>query len=152
VGQATQEALAVSLSPARSREEAMDRTVFAFRVIGSPGYELDEAELRDRAGLSYRRANDPGGVSRQLLAIFASGDKTPLLRSVHAPTLVLHAAGDPLIAVGGGRATANAIPAGATLIVLKGMGHDPSRALWPEITARIAELVQRAEAAQIPTA
>jgi pimeloyl-ACP methyl ester carboxylesterase len=145
VGQATQEALTVMLAPpAKTRQEAVERTVSVFRVIGSPGFELDEPELRARAGLSYDRAYDPVGVGRQLLAIAASADRTPGLRSLDVPTLVLHGAQDPLVNVSGGRATAAAIP-GAELVVVEGMGHDLPRALWPEITTRIATLVERAE-------
>jgi pimeloyl-ACP methyl ester carboxylesterase len=147
VGQATQEAVGALLSaPAASREEALDRTVAIFRAIGSPGFELDEADLRERAGLSYDRADDPLGVSRQLLAIVASGDRTASLRSLNLPALVLHGAADPLVDVSGGRATADAIP-DAELVVFAGMGHDLPRALWPDITGRIGALVQRAEAA-----
>ncbi len=143
VGQATQEALSVLLSaPATSRDQAIERTVSIFRVIGSPGFELDEADLRERAGLSYDRAEDPLGVARQLLAIVASGDRTPSLRLVNIPTLVLHGAADPLVDVSGGRATADAVP-DAELVVFDGMGHDLPRALWPEITARINNLVQQ---------
>jgi pimeloyl-ACP methyl ester carboxylesterase len=146
VGQATQEAVGALLSPpATSRQEAVDRTVSIFRIIGSPGFELDEEELRERAGLSFDRANDPLGVARQLVAIVASGDRTAGLRSVDVPTLVLHGAADPLVAVSGGQATAKAV-LGAELVVFDGMGHDLPRALWPEITARIRDLVQRAEA------
>jgi pimeloyl-ACP methyl ester carboxylesterase len=146
VGQATQEALGALLAaPASSREEAAERTVAIFRVIGSPGFELDEADLRERAAISYERADDPLGVARQLLAIIASGDRTVALRSVHTPTLVLHGADDPLVNVSGGRATADAIP-DAELVIFEGMGHDLPRALWPEITARIGDVAERAEA------
>jgi hypothetical protein len=31
-------------------------------------------------------------------------------------------------------------------VIFDGMGHDLPRALWPEITARIGDVVQRAEA------
>ena len=61
------------------------------------------------------------------------------------PTLVLHGAADPLVNVSGGRATADAVP-DAELVVFDGMGHDLPRALWPEITARINDLAQHAEA------
>jgi pimeloyl-ACP methyl ester carboxylesterase len=114
-------------------------------VIGSPGFELDEAWLRQRAGIGYDRAHDPVGPNRQLVAIVASGDRTEKLRSLNVPTLVVHGADDPLVNVSGGRATAEAIP-GAELVVFDGMGHDLPRALWPEIIGRIAELVARAEA------
>jgi pimeloyl-ACP methyl ester carboxylesterase len=114
-------------------------------VIGSPGFEIDEPDIRSRTALAYDRANDPVGVARQLVAIAASGDRTAALRSVRVPALVIHGAADPLVDASGGRATARAIP-GAELVALAGMGHDLPRPLWSEITRRIAELVQRAEA------
>jgi len=145
VGQATQRALAALLSPpAASRAEAIERTVSIVRVIGSPRFELDEAELRWRTGIAYDRSNDPLGVARQLVAIAASGDRTGALRSVSVPTLVLHGADDPLVNVTGGRATAAAMP-GADLIVFDGMGHNLPRELWAEIARGIGALVERAE-------
>jgi pimeloyl-ACP methyl ester carboxylesterase len=143
VGQPTQEAVGALLSPpASSRQEAIERTLAVFGVIGSPGFELDETELRARAALSYDRADDPRGVARQLLAILASGDRTAGLRSVTAPTLVLHGAADPLVDASGGQATAQAVP-DSELVLIDGMGHDLPRALWPEITEWIANLVNR---------
>jgi pimeloyl-ACP methyl ester carboxylesterase len=50
--------------------------------------------------------------------------------------------------VSGGRATAAAIP-GAELVIINGLGHDLPRALWPEITSRIATLVQRVESVTV---
>jgi pimeloyl-ACP methyl ester carboxylesterase len=146
VGQATPRALEALLTPpAATRADAIERTVSIVRVIGSPGFELDEAELRWRTGIAYDRSNDPVGVARQLVAIAASGDRSAALRSVSVPALVLHGADDPLVAVSGGRATARAIP-GAELIVFDGMGHNLPRELWAEIARRIGELVERAEA------
>jgi pimeloyl-ACP methyl ester carboxylesterase len=145
VGAASAEAVQVLLaSAAVTREEAVERTVATLRVIGSPGYELDEAAVRDLAGRSYDRAHDPPGVLRQLLAIAASPDRTPRLAGIRAPTLVIHGADDPLIDVSGGRATAAAIP-GAELVVIDGMGHDLPRALWSGVIDLIAAVVQRGE-------
>jgi pimeloyl-ACP methyl ester carboxylesterase len=145
VGQATPAALAALLSPpAGSRDEAIERAVAIFRVIGSPGFELDEPDLRERTGLAYDRRYDAAGVARQLVAVLASGDRTPRLGAVGVPTVVIHGAQDPLIAVSGAHATANAIP-GAELAVIDGMGHDLPRPLWEQIAARIGDLVSRAE-------
>jgi pimeloyl-ACP methyl ester carboxylesterase len=145
VGRPTKEAMTALLSPpARTREEAIERTVRIVRVIGSPGFELDELEIRLRTGVAFDRANDPVGVARQLVAIAASGDRTAALRSVSGPALVLHGAADPLVDVSGGRATARAIP-GAEFVAFAGMGHDLPRPLWGDITRRIAEHVARAE-------
>ncbi|MGZ4186635.1 MAG: alpha/beta fold hydrolase [Solirubrobacteraceae bacterium] len=147
VGQATKRAMAALLSPpAASREQAIERTLAIVRVIGSPGFELDEAEIRRRTGLAYDRSNDQVGVARQLVAIAASGDRTAALSRVSIPTLVVHGADDPLVDVSGGRATAQAV-AGAELAVFDGMGHDLPRGLWAEIGQRIGGLVERGEAA-----
>jgi pimeloyl-ACP methyl ester carboxylesterase len=146
VGRPTGAALEALLSPpAHTREEAIERTLRIVRVIGSPGFEIDEPGIRRRTGVAWDRANDPVGVGRQLVAIAASGDRTAALRSVAVPALVLHGAADPLVDISGGRAIARAIP-GAEFVALAGMGHDLPRPLWGEMTRRIAELVQRAEA------
>ena len=148
VGQPTRPAMAALLSPpAASREQAIERTLAIVRVIGSPGFELDEAEIRRRTGLAYDRSNDPVGVARQLVAIAASGDRTGALRGVSVPTLVVHGADDPLVDVSGGQATARAID-GAELAVFDGMGHDLPRGVWAELAERIGELVRRADAAR----
>ncbi len=146
VGQPTEEALGALLAPRpKDRDGAIERVVANYRVTGSPGYELDEPALRERAGKAFDRANDPAGVLRQLAAVWASGDRTPKLRELRVPTLVLHGREDPLATLSGGTATAEAIP-GSELVVFDGMGHDLPRPLWPDITGAIAALVARGEA------
>jgi pimeloyl-ACP methyl ester carboxylesterase len=151
VGRPTPAAMAALLSPpASTRAEAIERTLSVVRVIGSPGFELEEADIRWRTGVAYDRANDPVGVGRQLVAIAASGDRSAALGTVTVPALVIHGIDDPLVDVSGGRATASAIP-GAELALFDGMGHDLPRALWAEISRRIVELVQRAETLPQPS-
>jgi pimeloyl-ACP methyl ester carboxylesterase len=149
VGSPAEAALGVLLTPAtRTREEALQRAVDTYRVIGSPGFEFDEPALRERAGLSFDRAHDPAGVARQLAAILTTDDRTPHLGEIAVPTLVVHGAQDALVDVSGGRATAAAVP-GAEFWEVEGMGHDLPRALWPELVDRIAALVARGEAAAV---
>lgn len=150
VGQPPPATLAAVFSgpPAESRQEVIDKMVRAARVVGSPGFEVDEAGVRDRAGRAYDRGYDPLGVARTAVASVASGDRTERLRSVDVPTLVIHGADDAMCDVSGGMATAAAIP-GAELVIIEGMGHDLPRALWPEIASRIAALVQRVEAVTV---
>jgi len=144
----TEAALGVLLSPpATTREEAMERNVEARRVIGSPGFPRDEQEIRDRAGRAWDRGVNPAGFARQLAAVYRSGDRTAALRSLDVPTLVVHGEDDPLVPIGGGLATAEAIP-GAELWTVPGLGHDLPRALWPEMIARIGELVDAADEAR----
>jgi pimeloyl-ACP methyl ester carboxylesterase len=148
VAQPTEAAIAVLLSPpAQSREEAMEKTVAARRVIGSPGYPRDERDIRERAGIAWDRGVNPAGFARQLGAIYAAGDRTPALASLDVPALVVHGEDDPLVPVGGGRATAAAIP-GAELWTIPGMGHDLPRALWPDLIGRIGMLVDATESAR----
>jgi pimeloyl-ACP methyl ester carboxylesterase len=143
--QATPEAMAVLLQPsAGSREELVSRAVETYRVLGSPGFEIDEDYLRERAGRSWDRGYDPPGFGRQLAAIYASGNRTERLRTLRVPALVVHGADDPLIRPAAGRATAGAID-GAELVVIDGMGHDLPRGAWPRIVDAIAALVERVE-------
>jgi methylmalonyl-CoA mutase, N-terminal domain len=145
VGQPTPEAISVLLAPRPpDRDGTIERVVANYRVIGSPGFEFDEAALRERAARSYDRANDPAGVLRQMAAVPASGDRTAELRAVQTPTLVLHGRQDSLATLSGGVATAEAIP-GAELVVFDGMGHDLPRELWPQLIEAIAALTKRAQ-------
>lgn len=145
VSQSTPEAAAVLTSPpSRTREEAIERAPEIGRVLGSPGFPLDEEALRERAALAWDRGVNPAGFARQLGAIYRSGDRTEMLRSLGVPTLVIHGEDDPLIPIAGGRATAVAV-AGAELVTIPGMGHDLPRGAWPLLIDAIAAHVGRVE-------
>jgi len=132
-------------APPTSREEVVQRNLEVVGVVGSPGFALDLEGIADRAGRAFDRGFDPLGIARQAVAVLASGDRTPRLRSIDVPALVIHGADDRMFDVSGGRATAAAI-SGAELLVIDGMGHDLPRALWPQLATKIAELVQHGEA------
>jgi pimeloyl-ACP methyl ester carboxylesterase len=94
--------------------------------------------------MRYGRGSDPGANARQAAAGWASSDLTSALRAVNVPTMVLHGSHDLLIRPEGGEAIAAAI-AGATHVVLEGMGHDLPQELWPVLVAKIrtnADLAQ----------
>jgi pimeloyl-ACP methyl ester carboxylesterase len=127
----------------RTAEQFAEQTVRGHRVIGSPGYPLDEPWLRQVGHRMFERGGvDPGAARRQGAAILAAGDLRPDLGHVNVPTLVLHGEDDPLIRIEGGRALAGAIP-GAELVTLPGMGHDLPRLLWPTIISNIRALADR---------
>ena len=126
-------------------ELVIEHLVNTFGVIGSPGYPSTRDEMRHRIGRSVRRAYDPAGVARQLVAVIAAGDRRKLLATITAPTLVIHGAADPLVPLAAGRDTAQHIP-GASLLVIEGMGHDFPEALQPRIATAIADHCQRAVA------
>jgi pimeloyl-ACP methyl ester carboxylesterase len=117
--------------------------VRVFRMIGSPGYPVDEARLRERAAATYDRCHHPAGTARQLAAILASGSRTAALRRLRVPTVVVHGKADPLVPFRAGVATARAIP-GAELVAFPGMGHDLPPALWPRFTDVLTKNAQRA--------
>jgi len=138
--------------PPRTKEESVQRLSRLFRVIGSPAFDRDEQELRTMAELAWERDSSRTGTARQLAAIVASGDRTPDVGRITAPTLVVHGSADRMVRPSGGRATAKAIP-GAQLMMIRGMGHDLPRAVWPRLTAAIAEHAARADqAAPAPAA
>jgi pimeloyl-ACP methyl ester carboxylesterase len=126
------------------REAYVELAVRVFDLIGSPGFPRDDDELRRLARRSHDRGVHSAGTARQLAAIVASGDRTAALRSVVAPTLVVHGLADPLVNRSGGRATARAI-LGARLLEIEGMGHDLPRGAWPQIIEGIADTAARAD-------
>ncbi len=107
-----------------------------FTAIGSPAFRLEPAQLRERVAASLARAFRPAGAARQLLAIAADGDRTPLLARIQAPTLVIHGVEDPLVPAASGRDLQRRI-AGAQGDFIEGMGHD----LPPPLLARFAERI-----------
>jgi pimeloyl-ACP methyl ester carboxylesterase len=119
------------------------QTAALFDIIGSPGFDRDDAALHELLGAMYDRGHDPSSVSRQLAAIVASGNRTEELHRITAPTLVIHGTADRLVNASGGRATARAIP-GARLLMIEGMGHDLPRGAWPQLIDAIVENAGRA--------
>jgi len=112
-------------------------------VIGSPAYPSDPDRLRQRLLATVRRAWHPAGTQRQLLAVMADGDRTPLLARISAPTVVIHGLSDPLIPPMAGQHLAQHI-AGATTDFIPGMGHDLPLPLLPRIAATLADNAARA--------
>jgi pimeloyl-ACP methyl ester carboxylesterase len=129
--------------PPRDREGYVRHVARLIDLIGSPGFPRDDEESRRLAERSFDRGLNPAGGARQLAAIIASGDRTPLLREIDVPTVVVHGTRDRLVAPSGGRATARAIP-GARLITIEGMGHDLPRPVWPRMLDAIEENAARA--------
>ena len=126
-----------------SKEQYIQRALKLWALIGSPGFETHEDDLREMLATGYERGLSPAGTMRQLAAIVASGNRTRDLAKIKAPTLVIHGTEDKMIRVSGGKASARAIP-GARLDLVEGMGHDLPRGAWPQIVDGIAEHAARA--------
>lgn len=122
--------------PAGPGQQAIvDHYVKLFRVIGSPGYPQDDAQMRARILAGLQRNHHPVGTVRQLLAVAAdTGHRAPQLARITAPTLVMHGKDDPLVPYPCGLDTARRIP-GARMVGIGGMGHD----LPPGVVDRLLE-------------
>ena len=127
----------------KGTEAAVDWILNVLRVIGSPGYPMNTQALRQRAIESVQRAWHPAGSARQLLAIVADGNRTPLLSSIKAPTRIVHGIADPLVPLACGQQLADRI-AGAQTDFIPGMGHDLPDALLERFAQCIADNAARA--------
>jgi pimeloyl-ACP methyl ester carboxylesterase len=127
----------------RGEEALVHHYVDLFHVIGSPAYPHDAGMFRERTLRNVRRAFRPAGTLRQLLAVAADGDRTPLLSRIKAPTHVIHGEADPLIPVENGRDLARRI-VNATSEFIAGMGHDLPLQLVPRYAEGIAANAARA--------
>jgi pimeloyl-ACP methyl ester carboxylesterase len=133
----------MSVPPSTERSALIEHGIKLRRIIGSPGYPADEAELRSLVERNVDRSYYPQGVARQYNAVMASGSRVHSLPSITTPTLVIHGADDPLLPLAAGEDTAALIP-GARLKVYPGMGHDLPT---PLIRDLVASVVQHARAA-----
>ena len=134
---------ALTTAPPADHEGYVEAIVRARGLIASPGFPHDEQYARELAARTFERGYHPDGTLRQVVAIAASGDRTPRLRELTVPTVVIHGEDDALIGVSGGCATAGAI-ADARLVLVPGMGHDLPSEVWDRVADAIAENATRA--------
>lgn len=140
-GRSTPEALALLTgTPARDRATAIERHIAGQRTWGSPAFADEERWAAD-AARAFDRNFDPAGVTRQYMAVVASGAWAEHLPGVTTPTLVMHGTADTLIDISGGRRTAELIP-GARFVEIDGMGHDYPRELWPRWIDEVVSFVE----------
>lgn len=114
--------------------DVADYYVKLFKAIGSPGFPMTDAQMRERILVGIQRSFHPVGTQRQMLAIVADVSRAAELVRVKSPTLVLHGKADPLVPYACAEDTARRIR-GARLIGVEGMGHD----LPPGVVERLLE-------------
>ncbi len=122
--------------PNPSRDEAV-----AFGAEGLQAISYDDAmrapdAFEAMAARAFDRSYNPMGMKRQLLAIIADGSRVERLKTIKAPTLVIHGAADPLVPLAGSEDIANNVP-GAKLEIIDEMAHD----LPPSQVGRMVELI-----------
>jgi pimeloyl-ACP methyl ester carboxylesterase len=122
-------------------DAVVDRLERVFTIIGSPACRPADEQAREafraRLRASVQRAYQPSGVARQLIAVAADGDRSPMLARITAGTHIIHGAVDPLVPVASAHDLRQKINS-ATLEIIEGMGHDLPPALWLRLAASIA--------------
>lgn len=124
---------------AKEIEQYVAQSLNVWKMLHGEHFPFDQQRVENMIRNSRQRGFNPAGVARQLSAIIDSPDRTLRLQQLQIPSLIIHGDIDPLVPVECGIATAEAIP-GATLKILKGMGHTMPIQLWPEIVDDIAGL------------
>lgn len=135
-------ALFAPLPRDRSRDSIVADGIRRYLAVASPDFPTEPARLQSMFEQEYERGFYPQGVARQLAAIIASGDRSPLLGEIGVPTLVIHGADDPLIPAACGEDIARKV-SGAELLVIDGMGHDLPVALTEQLVGAIVSVAER---------
>lgn len=153
---ATREAQTALAAPLKRRgkgtlpfDEVIEQNMNSWKAIRSPGFPLDEEQLRTQCEAVLRRGHHPAGIARHLLACLCAPDRRPQLRQLRLPALVIHGTADPLIPLPCGEDTALNIP-GAEFYPIAGMGHDLPDAVLPELVERISALTRSVTAPPQP--
>ncbi|MFK8042351.1 alpha/beta fold hydrolase [Congregibacter sp.] len=122
----------------------IERNVRVRKALQSRTHPKDDDEIRQTAADAVNRGGYyPEGVARQLAAIIVAKDRRKLLRTVEAPSLVIHGEEDTLVKVECGVDTAKHLN-DSELRILPGMAHDLPTPLLQEIADGIHSVAQRA--------
>lgn len=106
------------------------------------GVHFDESRALARTIGEVDRGINPLAVTRQLLAIIATGPRVEGLESLDLPALVVHGRRDRLIDFSGGKRTAQLV-AGSDLLAIDDMAHDIPAPHWSRIADAIADVAHR---------
>jgi pimeloyl-ACP methyl ester carboxylesterase len=110
----------------------LDHFVELLRALGRIDDAAELAALRERMARSLRRAYNPAGAARQLMAVLADPDRSEEVARIRCPTLIIHGADDPLIPLPAAYHLARLLPH-ARLQVLPQLGHYLPASAVPEL-------------------
>ena len=110
-------------NPNSTVDERVARSRKIFTEIGYQGIDLNTEEFYNNVSTSIERGGkDDTGFGRQLNAILASQNRIDKVKSISAPTLIIHGLQDPLIKVKNAY-KANKLIKGSNLIIIDDMRH-----------------------------
>ena len=149
VGSPTPEAREALLAPQPPEREAYIAASLTSQIWASKKH-YDPNWLLEVAAAQYDRCFYPEGATRQLAAIYASGDRSDDLATLEVPMLVIHGRDDTLITPEGGERTAELVP-GSRYLLLADMGHDHPAPLWPVLAEAIGGHIRATMITHPPT-
>lgn len=129
--------------PPKDPDALLAHFEYLHELIDSPAWPEAPAERRVRVQAALQRCWRPRALERQAVAVMADGDRSPLLRRIALPTLVVHGSADRLVPPAAGRDLARRIR-GAVLDEIAGLGHNFPSAVWPRLVAGLCALARRA--------
>ncbi len=110
-------------NPSSTIDQRVNRTRKIFSEIGYQGVDLNTDEFYQNVVSAVKRGGkDDTGFGRQLTAILGSENRLDKVKSIKAPTLIIHGKEDPLIKVKNAYKTSKLIK-DSKLIVISDMRH-----------------------------
>ena len=117
-----------------------DGVVALYRALAGSRFPFDEIKFRALA--EPIMAHGHNAYAGHGDAIGASPSRLNRLADINLPTLVIHGTEDPILPLDHGMALADNI-AGATTLIMEGVGHEIPEALMPEIVSKLLALFQQ---------
>lgn len=108
-----------------------------WRALSGKKRTFDEDRIRKLAERDVARARNPASAQNHGLLQDEQRRRDPL-RSITAPTIVIHGTADPMFPLAHGNALATEIP-GAKLLALEGAGHGIDPADWEVVAGAILQ-------------
>lgn len=106
------------------RTEEIEKSCYnIFNLLKSPNYHYNKDERQALIKEVVEAGLDIHAIERQFLAIFSSGDRSNQLKTIKAPTLILHGEDDPIVPLSAAKELVEIIPQ-ASLNIFEKMGHD----------------------------
>lgn len=123
----------VQRGPRAQDEQSVIEYEIEQAVLGAGSeYPVDRPALEAMLRVERQRGIPEGGVTRQLIAMMASGDREALCRRIAVPALVIHGVADPIIPFQEAVELSRTLP-NASLLQIEHAGHDITPGMMPLI-------------------
>lgn len=124
-------------SSKKTLECLINEKLHLFKIYNHPDY-FNEEKIKSKLILSFKRAHDPHGFKRLLLAMVCADNRTDRLKKMIVPCLIIHGDYDPVFPVEHGIQLAESITK-SRLEIIQNMGHG----LPDDICEKIVNLIKK---------